>query len=143
LQGTAAGALAAISTVVEVLVLLGLWIGFARGPAERERLVRYCAAALVAFVALGKVLSPQFLIWLLPVVPLVAGRRGAVAAGVLTQIWFPTRYWQLVLPPPGFGAFVSWLVFARDVLLVALVVVLTAPVRAAARSPSRDRLLRT
>ena len=71
------------------------------GPASAEELVRWSAAALVAFVALGKVLSPQFLIWLVPVVPLVGGLRGlrasALLAGrlVLTQLWFPSRYWDL------------------------------------------------
>ena len=57
---------------------------------------------VVAFVAFGKVLSPQFLVWLLPLVPLVAGRRGAAAAALLvlacalTRLWFPGDYWVLV-----------------------------------------------
>jgi hypothetical protein len=133
LRGSAPDALAALSTAIEVIVLVVLSVAFARGPADRERLVRYSAAVLVAFVALGKVLSPQFMIWLLPVLPLVAGRRGAVAAAgllvacILTQLWFPSRYWELVLPPPGFGALVSWLVFARDVVLVVVLIVLSAP----------------
>ena len=84
--------------------------------------MRWSAAALVAFVALGKVLSPQFLIWLVPVVPLVAGLRGLrasvlLAAGlVLTQLWFPSRYWDLAreLDPLASG-----LVLARDLVLVA------------------------
>jgi hypothetical protein len=85
------------------------------------------AAVLVAFVALGKVLSPQFLIWLVPLVPLVAGRRG-VAAGLLlgvamvtTQLWFPYRYWDLV---HEFDAAASWLVLLRDLVLVGLLLVL-------------------
>src|SRR5437016_5903152 len=89
------------------------------------------AAALVAvWVALGKVLSPQFLIWLIPIVPLVRGRRGVLASGllavalVLTQLWFPFRYWDLA---NHFDVAPSWLVLARDVLLVALAVVLALP----------------
>jgi hypothetical protein len=127
LAGTGPDALAVVLSVLQLVASLATWILFARGPATRERLLLASAAALVAFVAFGKVLSPQFLIWLIPVVPLVAGRRGVIAslllaaALVLTQLWFPYRYWELVL---HFGAFESWLVLIRDLVLVALFVYL-------------------
>jgi len=85
------------------------------------------------------VLSPQFLIWLIPLVPLIGGRRGLAASGllaaalVLTQIWFPFRYWELALE---FDTVASWLVLVRDLVLVALTVMLITRVRPArARSP--------
>ncbi len=130
--------LAAIQSVVQALVVIALWVAFARGPATPERLVRYSAAAVAAFIAFGKVLSPQFLIWLLPLVPLVRGRRGLTASAalavalVLTQLWFPNRYWRLALHQ---DAIASWLVFARDLVLVALVLVLAMPRRVPTRSP--------
>jgi len=130
--GSLADALAAIQSLVQAAVVIALWGAFARGPAMPERLLRYAAACVVAFVAFGKVLSPQFLIWLLPLVPLVRGRRGLTASAVLalalvlTQLWFPYRYWRLALHQ---DAFASWLVFARDLVLIALVVVLVAPSR--------------
>ena len=131
--GSFAAALAAIQSFLQAVVVLGLWVVFARGPATPERLVRYAAACVAAFIALGKVLSPQFLIWLLPLVPLVRGRRGLTASAllalalVLTQLWFPYRYWRLALQQ---DAFASWLVLARDLVLVALAVVLAMPRRA-------------
>ena len=76
LDGTAAGVAAALTSILQLAVLGWLWVRFARGPAEPERLLRYSAGALAAFVAFGKVLSPQFLLWLIPVVALVRGRRG-------------------------------------------------------------------
>jgi uncharacterized membrane protein len=125
LVGDGAAVLALLLTVVQVATLLWLWVRFARGPATPRRLGVYAAAALVAFVALGKVLSPQFLIWLLPVVVL-ARRFGVIvllaATLVLTQLWFPFRYWDLVRE---FDALTSWLVVARDLVLVALLVVVT------------------
>jgi len=130
LAGTGPDALAAAQSVLQVAVVVAIWAWYARGSATREGLVRASAAVVCAFIALGKVLSPQFMIWLIPLVPLVRGRRGLVASGVfgaallLTQSWFPSRYWDLAL---HFGAFPSWLVLARDLALVALLAVLTLP----------------
>jgi hypothetical protein len=127
LAGSAPDALAVGQTVLQAAALLATWILFARGPANPSRLMLASAAALVAFVSLGKVLSPQFLIWLIPVIPLVVGRRGLAAATllaaalVLTQLWFPYRYWDLALQ---FGTLESWLVLVRDLVLVALLGVL-------------------
>jgi hypothetical protein len=136
--GGAAAALAVVSTVLQVGVLAAIWVWHARGPATRDRLLAASAAAVCAFVAFGKVLSPQFLIWLIPIVPLIRGRRGVAASAllaaalVLTQLWFPIRYWELALE---FDTAASWLVLARDVVLVGLTLLLAARVR---REPSRS-----
>jgi len=136
LVGSAPKTAGAISTALLLVSLVGIWVAAARGPATPERLVRWSAASLAAFIAFDKVLSPQFLIWLLPLVPLVAGRRGLVASGLLalalllTQVWFPIRYFDLVALEP----FPSWVLLARDLVLVALLVVLTAPARESPRS---------
>ena len=126
-------------TILQAAALIGLWVAFARGPADRERLVRYAAACVCAFIAFGKVLSPQFLIWLIPLVPLVRGRRGAIASAVLlaalllTQLYFPYRYWDLV---NDFAPLPSWLLLARDLTLVALIAVLAVPTPRLARPRS-------
>ena len=104
-------------------------LGSGRARARRPRSAS-CATRprrSTAFVAFDKVLSPQFMIWLIPLVPLVGGRRGLVASALLglalllTQLWFPIRYWDLVLQ---LKAFPSWAVLARDLALVALLAVL-------------------
>lgn len=132
LTGSGAGAIALASTALQLAAIASIWIAFIRGAVDPERLVRYAAAVVVAAVALAKVLSPQFLIWLIPLVPLVGGRRGVAAGGllvtalVLTQTWFPFRYWDLARE---LDATVSWLVLARNAALVALLVILVAPSR--------------
>jgi hypothetical protein len=137
--GGAAHLLAVLSSVVQAGVLVWIWWTFARGPATAAGLVRACAAAVCAFVAFGKVLSPQFLIWLIPVVPLVRGRRGLWAAGLLlaalllTQIWFPFRYFRLAL---DFETGLSWVLLARDLTLVALALLLAWPSRKARPAPA-------
>jgi hypothetical protein len=132
LAGSLPKTLGAVESALLAVTLLAIWIAAARGPATPERLVRYSAAAVTAFVAFDKVLSPQFMIWLLPLVPLVRGRRGLVASALLglalllTQLWFPIRYWDLAL---HFAAFPSWLVVARDLTLLALLAVLLVRAR--------------
>jgi hypothetical protein len=128
------GTLAAVSAWLQGVSLIALWVAFARGEATPQRFIRYAAAAVCAFIAFGKVLSPQYLIWLVPLVPLVRGRRGAAAVGllgaalVLTQVWFPSRYWRYALEFRLAGV-----VLARDLVLVALLAVLAFPARAGAQ----------
>jgi uncharacterized membrane protein len=123
------GAIGAVFVVLQAAALVVLWIAFARGPMTGERFARYAAACVCAFVALGKVLSPQFLIWLIPLVPLVRGARGVAAtclltaALLLTQVWFPQRYFDYVRDGRLAGV-----VLIRDLVLVVLLCVLALPV---------------
>lgn len=127
LTGASAEALATLSSVVQIAALAIVGWCIVRFPVTAERLVGLAAAAVVAFVAFGKVLSPQYLVWLLFLVPLLGGTRGRVAGGLyvfaaaLTAWWFPARYWQLV---KEFDPLASWAVLARNLALVALFVVL-------------------
>jgi uncharacterized membrane protein len=123
------GSLAALTTVIEVGCLVALWIGFARGQADEDRLLRYCAGCVAAFVAFGKVLSPQYLIWLVPLVPLVRGRRGLVASGLLvlalvvTQFYFTASRYRSLQAHFDY----AWLVLGRDLMLLVLLAVVALP----------------
>jgi hypothetical protein len=127
LAGPLPDTLANVQTAVQALAVVAVWVLFARGRVDALRLFAASAAAVAAFVAFGKVLSPQFLVWLIPLVALVVGRRAlapwTLLAGalVLTQLWFPSRYWDVVAVEP-----VAWLVVCRDAVLVALFAVLAA-----------------
>jgi len=132
-SGAGAHAAAVVSTIAQVVAVVGTWLLYARGPQTRERLVAYAAGAVVAFVAFGKVLSPQYLVWLIPLVALVRSRRMQallVAALVLTQVEFPARYWPFAndLRPS-----ISGVVLARDLVLVAIFALLVL-------EPGRERV---
>jgi glycosyl transferase family 87 len=125
LGGSLPDTLASMLTAFPVVAVGVVWGICAAKDRGREGLILAFAAAVTAFVAFGKVLSPQFLIWLLPLVPAVAGAAGLAACAVLavtlltTQLWFPFRYWDVVALEPA-----GWLVFVRDLLLVALYAIL-------------------
>ena len=113
--------------VLAVAGVFALWLRSRRGA---EELVLAVAAIVAADVVFSKVFSPQYLVWLLPLVPLVGGRVGARATALLvailavTQIWEPYRqgeYWTFA------HAWVDWLVVGRNVLVVALLAVLVEP----------------
>ena len=136
--GTVASVASIMTSAAQAAVLLWIWVRYARrGVVTPDAFVVACAASLVAFVTLGKVASPQFLIWLLVVVALVGSRRVWPALALLglvcglTRGWFPDRYWSLVFT---FDPLASWLVVTRDLALIGLLVVLVSPLRERARS---------
>jgi hypothetical protein len=132
-------ALGVLSTILEVAAVLGVAYLYARGRPTKERLLAAAAASIAAYVALGKVISPQYLVWLVPFVPLAGGRLGRaatlllLAALVLTNLEF-RHYASLAHVGP-----VVWLLLARNLVLLALLLVLAAQVgaRAAAAADSR------
>jgi len=79
-------------------------------------------AAVAAFAALGKVLSPQYMLWLVPLGALAFAWRlhglaaAVAAAAVLTQVEFPARYFDLVEREP----FPVAVVAARNLVLLAV-----------------------
>ena len=121
--------LASLSTLALLVCLVAIAIVVMRalrgGAAGPQVLVGGFAATLTAIVVFGKVLSPQYLVWLLPAVLLVEGLRGRVAVAVtavamgVTQLIFPLWYADLVersAPLP------LWLLVGRNALLLALLV---------------------
>jgi uncharacterized membrane protein len=129
-------ALSTVLLLALVAAVAGIAFLYARTPRTDADLLLASAATVAAVVALAKVLSPQYLLWLLPLVPLVLGRRAAAAwatfvgALLLTHAFFPGRYDDLVaFEGPAVG-----LLIARNALLAALVVVLCVPLNTRAAS---------
>ncbi len=118
-----------VSTAVQVTLVVVIWTLFARGPASRQRLAIAFAAALASFMAFGKVFSPQYMIWLIPFVPLIGGRRGLIAGTLLalslalTHAWFPNSYGEYVY---DFRITQSVEVLFRDLAIAACALLLTS-----------------
>ena len=119
----AANAIASLFLTVLVAVVALLCALVARQRRGPRELVVAALIACAAFALFGKVLSPQFVIWVLPLGALAfAWRMHALAAGValaavLTQIEFPAHYFDVVAREPA----AVGLVAARNFVLAAVV----------------------
>jgi len=147
--GQYADFVAALSTIVFVAALGGAYLWLARElpirPAQQEldpaRLYGIIAAAVLVVVftilVTSKVFSPQYLIWALPLVPLVDGKHRRTIwglytlAGVMTYYIFPTHYGQLINADDG--AVITMLVI-RNLLVLVLGLLAAAAVRDSVRA---------
>jgi len=90
------------------------------GADRAERLVLWTSAALCLVLVTSKVLSPQYLIWLVPLGVTTAGtvlHRWALAAAALTQLFYPILYDLFV---EDGSRVVALIVCCRNAALVAL-----------------------
>jgi hypothetical protein len=116
------------ASVLPVLALLGVYVwcfaAMRRAAAAPDRLrivFAAASAAFVAFITLGKICSPQYLVWLLPTGAIAAAsgsrlnRILLISACVLSQIEYPFAYLLLVQSlEPSFGL----LVCLRNAILI-------------------------
>lgn len=124
LVGALPDAVAALSTVALLAAIVLLWRGY------RGERVATAAAAVTAFVTFDKVLSPQYVTWLVPLVPAAGVECALLLAGALVL----TRLeWERFIRPHGtvahWGDVLSWWVLARDLLLVILLAATTRRIR--------------
>jgi hypothetical protein len=108
-------------------VLIVMW-RFRRSDASDG--LRFSTAAILAFILLGKVLSPQYLIWLFPFAAVLEGRtaplvrKGFLLCCVTTAMIYPGPGFPLILDHHA-GAVV--LLNLRNALLIWLFCVLVRP----------------
>jgi hypothetical protein len=134
LEGTLPRAIGAIQTIALVALVVLTWILFYRSTRDDETLLLAVAATIATVVALNMVLSPQYLVWLVPVIALLGGRVGTVARGllvaamILTVAYFPDRFRDFRLLGSS-----AWVVLARDLVLVGLAAFLIQALRSRSR----------
>jgi hypothetical protein len=116
--GGLASAVATVgSLAVIAAVLLVAWLYWRRRGSPFVAV----AAAVLAFVAFGKVFSPQYVEWLTPLLPAagLVGASGLVGVLGLTHVVFD-RFQTPAATADAYKAALTWWVAARDLLVVAL-----------------------
>lgn len=130
-----ANALAKASTYITALALLltywFIWGRMKPGKSQFTRLGAYSLLSIEVVLITSKVLSPQYLIWLVPLFPLLFGQwRYHLAAifaiiGILTYFIFPVDYIAL----EQFQTDAVILLLMRDILLILLAILILVSLR--------------
>jgi len=130
-SGGSADMVATVSAVVGIGVLVAIWLRFLGSSADARAFTLACGACVAVVIGFSKVFSPQYLLWLIPLVVMIPGRNraaltGLVATCALTATVFP-RHWEELLSLDWTPLLVE---LARDLLVLALAALLTVSVRA-------------
>ena len=121
LRGSLPQALGAISSALQLAAVAAVAWLYARGRDDAYKLTVSFAAAVAGFLAFTRFFSPQYLVWLVPLVLLVdsvAAWSLLAVALALDQVWF--FHYHSIVELGGR----SWFVLARDLLVVAVFAVL-------------------
>ena len=118
---------AAVAPAIQIAAIFGVLVACQKGG--QEGVPRSAGACVLGFALFGKVLSPQYLLWILPFVASLDGRGGRwgrplfVAAGILTSlIYFWAGVGLLEFHPLAVA-----ILNARNALLVAMFVTMIVP----------------
>jgi hypothetical protein len=125
-----------LSSIAQALAVVAVSWLYVRGRDEPRRLTLAFAAAIVGFLAFTRFFSPQYLVWLVPLVVLLEPVFWILTAAalVLAQIWF--FHYRDVFALGGY----VWLVLIRDLIVVALFVLALVELRGSA-SEDEDPVL--
>jgi hypothetical protein len=116
-----------LSFAVSVVAILAVAWAYYRGSDRDERLVTAFAGSIVAYMIFSKVLSPQYLAWIVPLVALTRQRTATVLVLLALPLTQAEVYWGdqgLRLPN-----WTTWVLAARNALLVAVFVLLLRSLR--------------
>jgi hypothetical protein len=140
LVGRVPDAVALVQSVLMLAAVAGSWALYAIRRATPERLVLAIATAILAEVALGKVFSPQYVIWLVPALAAIVpalGPRALVALGAilgLTSLYYPGMYTAYLM---RFDLAATVAVVQRNLGLLAFAIYLAVLLRGADAGDAR------
>ena len=140
LAGSLPDAFATMTSLLQAAAVAAVWWLYMRGSRDPVRLVLASCAAVTGFLVFNRFVSPQYVVWLIPLVLLLPGSTGLAAialvgtALVLAQIWF--FHYSHLFALEG----IAWLVVLRDAVLLALYLLLV--VRLKTSTPSSEKTSR-